>query len=93
MQGREQPGILFQIDTLSQLPVHLLRPGVQSPITQDLQDFTLIDFCHSCQLPRGTDAGASCLIMSGDRGEGPILPRLYAERIPPGRGVASTGVV
>lgn len=32
------------------------------------------------------DTGAALLILSGDRSEGQILPRLYAERFPPGRG-------
>jgi S-DNA-T family DNA segregation ATPase FtsK/SpoIIIE len=33
------------------------------------------------------DAGGSALIMSGDRSEGQILPRVYAEPQPPGRGL------
>lgn len=32
------------------------------------------------------DTGGAVLVMSGDRSEGQILPRLYAERFPPGRG-------
>jgi len=32
------------------------------------------------------DTGGSCLVMSGERSEGPILPRVYAERMPAGRG-------
>ncbi|MDQ0642129.1 type VII secretion protein EccCa [Microbacterium murale] len=32
------------------------------------------------------DTGAALLILSGDRSEGQIMPRLYAERFPPGRG-------
>ncbi|MGL5852462.1 MAG: FtsK/SpoIIIE domain-containing protein, partial [Phycicoccus sp.] len=33
------------------------------------------------------DTGGSTLLMSGERSEGQILPRLYAERMPPGRGL------
>ncbi len=32
------------------------------------------------------DTGGSLLVLSGDRSEGQILPRLYPERFPPGRG-------
>jgi DNA segregation ATPase FtsK/SpoIIIE, S-DNA-T family len=32
------------------------------------------------------DNGGSLLLLSGDRAEGPILPQLYAEALPPGRG-------
>ncbi|KJQ54614.1 type VII secretion protein EccC [Microbacterium sp. SA39] len=32
------------------------------------------------------DTGAALLLLSGDRSEGQILPRLHAERFPPGRG-------
>lgn len=32
------------------------------------------------------DTGAAMLVLSGDRSEGQLLPRLYAERFPPGRG-------
>lgn len=32
------------------------------------------------------DTGGALLVLSGDRNEGQILPRLYAERFPPGRG-------
>ncbi len=32
------------------------------------------------------DTGGAMLVLSGDRGEGPLQPRLYAERFPPGRG-------
>ena len=32
------------------------------------------------------DTGGSALVMSGDRTEGQILPRIYAEPQPPGRG-------
>lgn len=32
------------------------------------------------------DTGGSTLILSGDRAEGQILPRVYAEHLPPGRG-------
>lgn len=32
------------------------------------------------------DTGGATLLLSGDRGEGPLLPRLYPERMPPGRG-------
>ncbi|HST63697.1 MAG TPA: FtsK/SpoIIIE domain-containing protein, partial [Mycobacteriales bacterium] len=32
------------------------------------------------------DTGGSVLLMSGDRGEGQLLPRTYAEPLPPGRG-------
>jgi S-DNA-T family DNA segregation ATPase FtsK/SpoIIIE len=31
------------------------------------------------------DTGGSLLLMSGDRAEGALLPRLYAEQLPPGR--------
>ncbi|MDO5052312.1 MAG: type VII secretion protein EccCa [Pseudoclavibacter sp.] len=32
------------------------------------------------------DTGGAVLLLSGDRGEGQILPRLHPERMPPGRG-------
>ncbi|MDN5558879.1 MAG: type VII secretion protein EccCa [Ruaniaceae bacterium] len=32
------------------------------------------------------DTGGALLVLSGDRSEGQILPRLFAERFPPGRG-------
>ena len=32
------------------------------------------------------DTGGALLLLSGDRSEGQIAPRLYAERMPPGRG-------
>lgn len=32
------------------------------------------------------ETGGATLLMSGDRGEGPLLPRVYPERMPPGRG-------
>ena len=32
------------------------------------------------------DTGGSGLVMSGDRSEGPIFPKVYAEQFPPGRG-------
>ena len=32
------------------------------------------------------DTGGSVLLMSGEHGEGQILPRTYAEPLPPGRG-------
>lgn len=32
------------------------------------------------------DTGGATLLLSGDRSEGQILPRVYAERFPPGRG-------
>ncbi|MGL4743793.1 MAG: type VII secretion protein EccCa [Dermatophilaceae bacterium] len=33
------------------------------------------------------DTGGSTLVMSGERTEGQVLPRVYAERMPPGRGL------
>ena len=32
------------------------------------------------------DTGGSGLLMSGERAEGQVLPRTYAEPLPPGRG-------
>ena len=32
------------------------------------------------------ETGGATLLMSGDRAEGPVLPRIYPERMPPGRG-------
>ncbi|WP_448719987.1 hypothetical protein [Microbacterium natoriense] len=32
------------------------------------------------------DTGGALLLLSGDRSEGQILPRVHAERFPPGRG-------
>jgi len=32
------------------------------------------------------DTGGSLLVMSGERSEGQVAPRVYAERFPPGRG-------
>jgi S-DNA-T family DNA segregation ATPase FtsK/SpoIIIE len=32
------------------------------------------------------DTGGSLLLMSGERSEGQIVPRIYPERLPPGRG-------
>jgi S-DNA-T family DNA segregation ATPase FtsK/SpoIIIE len=41
---------------------------------------------YDASLQSVRDTGGSCLVMSGERTEGPILPRLYAEPMPPGRG-------
>lgn len=32
------------------------------------------------------DTGGATLLLSGDRSEGPLLPRVYPEKMPPGRG-------
>ena len=38
------------------------------------------------QIRRAAGVGGAMLVLSGDRSEGQILPRLYAERFSPGRG-------
>jgi hypothetical protein len=71
-QGREQPGVLLQIDALRWLPVHPVRSGVKPAITQNLKDLTLVDFCRARRpsdstnnsrqkpvWPDGTSAGGS----------------------------------
>lgn len=41
---------------------------------------------YSSTMQMARDTGGSMLLLSGDRAEGQILPRLYPERFPPGRG-------
>lgn len=41
---------------------------------------------HSPVLQSLRDTGAAILLMSGDRAEGPIIGRTYAEQLPAGRG-------
>ncbi|MGO2750343.1 MAG: type VII secretion protein EccCa [Pseudoclavibacter sp.] len=74
-------------DPLAALVPHLPAArdlGIHIVVTRPVAGSTRAMYAPFLQSTR--DTGGALLLLSGDRSEGQIAPRLYAERMPPGRG-------
>ncbi|NYF11724.1 S-DNA-T family DNA segregation ATPase FtsK/SpoIIIE [Pseudoclavibacter sp. JAI123] len=74
-------------DPLGALVPHLPAArdlGIHIVVTRPVAGSTRGMYAPFLQSTR--DTGGALLLLSGDRSEGQIAPRLYAERMPPGRG-------
>ncbi|VXB60725.1 type VII secretion protein EccCa [Pseudoclavibacter sp. 8L] len=74
-------------DPLGALVPHLPAArdlGIHIVVTRPVAGSTRAMYAPFLQSTR--DTGGALLLLSGDRSEGQIAPRVYAERMPPGRG-------